>query len=78
MNQELKDLDSNNLENRIMLVDDEEFCLSTMNSMLFNLGVDTKKRVDICISALEASDRIKEAYKIGIKYDLILMDFNMP
>ena len=61
-----------------MLVDDEEFCLSSMNSMLFNLGVDTNKRVDYCISGHEALDRLKEAYKKGVKYELILLDFNMP
>lgn len=58
MNQEFINLDSDNLENRIMLVDDEEFCLSTMNSMLFNIGVDTKKRVDFCISGHEALKRL--------------------
>ena len=61
-----------------MLVDDEEFCLSTLNSILYNLGVDTKNRVDLCITGLEAFDRIKEAYKKGVKYGLIFTDFNMP
>ena len=61
-----------------MLVDDEEFCLSTLNSLLYNIGVDTEIRVDLCITGLEAFDRVKEAYQKGIKYGIIFTDFNMP
>ena len=61
-----------------MLVDDEEFCLSTFNSILYNIGVDTKNRVDFCITGLEAFDRVKEAYEKGIKYSIIFTDFSMP
>ena len=28
-------------ENRILVVDDEEFCLASMKAILFNLGIDT-------------------------------------
>ena len=49
-----------------MLVDDEEFCLSTLNSILYNIGVDTKDRVDFCITGLEAFNRVKEAYEKGL------------
>ena len=38
-------LDLNNYnkfkENRILVVDDEEFCLSSMKAILFNMGIDT-------------------------------------
>lgn len=33
-----------------MVVDDEEFCIETMRSMLDNAGVDTKYQVDFCIN----------------------------
>ena len=36
--------------NRVMVVDDEEFCIEIMRSMLDNAGVDTKYQVDICIN----------------------------
>ena len=36
--------------NRIMLVDDEEFCLSSMKCILFKLGINTDYRVDFCIT----------------------------
>lgn len=39
-----------------MVVDDEEFCLTTMKSILFNLGIDTENQVDFCITGLEALD----------------------
>ena len=29
-------------ENRILVVDDEEFCLASMKAILFNLGIDIK------------------------------------
>ena len=60
------------------MVDDEEFCLSTLNSILFNIGVDTKNRVDFCITGQEAFNRVKKAYEKGIKYEIIFTDFNMP
>jgi hypothetical protein len=36
--------------NRIMVVDDEEFCIASMKSMLFSAGVDTEHQVDFCIT----------------------------
>ena len=39
---------------RIMVVDDEEFCLTTLKSILFNLGIDTENKVDFCLTGLEA------------------------
>ena len=61
-----------------MIVDDEEFCLSTLSSMLFNLGIDTKSQVDFCINGHEALNTVKSAAKVNMSYDLIFTDFNMP
>ena len=61
-----------------MLVDDEEFCLSTLNQILYNIGIDTKNRVDFCITGLEALNRVKEVYEKGGKYQIIFTDFKMP
>lgn len=41
-------------EKRILVVDDEEFCISTMKMMLKMAGVDTSNQVDFCISGQEA------------------------
>ena len=61
-----------------MVVDDEEFCLTMMQSILFNIGIDTENRVDFCITGLEALDKFKKAYEQGDNYAIIFTDFNMP
>ena len=61
-----------------MVVDDEEFCLTTISSMLFNLGIDTKSQVDFCINGQEALNTLKSAQKLDMGYKLIFTDFNMP
>lgn len=61
-----------------MVVDDEEFCLTTLKFILFNVGIDTENQVDFCITGLEALDQLKKAYKHNVAYRLILTDFNMP
>lgn len=61
-----------------MVVDDEEFCLTTIQSLLFNHGIDTENRVDYCITGLEALEKLKEAYKHDNAYAIIFTDFNMP
>ena len=66
------------MDNRILLVDDEEFCLTAMKNMLENLDVDIEGRVEECITGLEAVDHIKNSFSEGITYSLILTDFNMP
>lgn len=63
---------------RIMVVDDEEFCLTMMQSILFNLGIDTENRVDFCITGLEALEKLKKAYEKNDSYAIIFTDFNMP
>ena len=64
--------------NRILVVDDEEFCISTMKAILKMLDVDVKMVCDFCINGQEAVDQVKKAYSNGIKYRLILTDFSMP
>jgi CheY-like chemotaxis protein len=39
---------------RILVVDDEEFCISTMRSYLSQLGVNVNSQVDFCINGEEA------------------------
>jgi CheY-like chemotaxis protein len=41
-------------KSRILVVDDEEFCLSSMKVMLNKLGIDTEKQVDFCMNGIEA------------------------
>ena len=65
-------------QNRILLVDDEEFCLTSMNVILFKLGINTDFRVDFCITGQEAVDQVKFAYANGFSYDIIFTDFSMP
>ena len=36
--------------NRILLVDDEEFCTTTMIALLDTLSIDTTNKVDTCIN----------------------------
>ena len=49
------------MSNRIMIVDDEEFCLSSMKVILKGLGIDTNHRVDCCITGKEALEQIVNA-----------------
>lgn len=64
--------------NRIMLVDDEEFCLSSMKCILFKLGINTDYRVDFCITGQEAVEQVKFALEHGAHYDIIFTDISMP
>ena len=43
-----------NCQDRILCVDDEEFCLASMRAILLKIGVDVENRVDFCINGLEA------------------------
>ena len=35
---------------RIMVVDDEEFCIAAIRAMLERVGIDVKYHVDFCIN----------------------------
>ena len=63
---------------RILVVDDEEFCISSMMMIMEHCGIDIKNRVDFCITGMESFNLVMEAYDQGMSYDLILTDFNMP
>jgi CheY-like chemotaxis protein len=61
-----------------MVVDDEEFCIASMKSMLYSSGADTEYQVDFCITGQEALDQLIFATSIGFTYKVIFTDFNMP
>ena len=64
--------------NRILVVDDEEFCLTSMKALLLKFRINIDYQVDYCITGLEAVNLIKEMSQKGIFYKLILTDFCMP
>lgn len=63
---------------RILVVDDEEFCISTLKIMLKMAGIDLTTQVDFCITGEEAVEHVVKASRHGLRYRLILTDFNMP
>lgn len=63
---------------RILVVDDEEFCISTMKLLLNIAGIKEELQVDYAITGSEAVDRVQEALEHGICYRVIFTDFNMP
>ena len=65
-------------KNRLLIADDEEFCLSSMKTILASLGVNIQFQTDFCISGKEALDYVKLAYSNGFTYRMIITDFNMP
>lgn len=65
-------------EKRILVIDDEEFCLTMMKQMLFKLEIDVDDRVDFCITGKEALDQFRFAAKNQINYQIVFTDFNMP
>ena len=46
--------------NRILVADDEEFCIASINAIFRILEIDSKL-VDNCIHGKEALDKVKEA-----------------
>ena len=64
--------------NRILVVDDEEFCISSMRAVLHSLKINTDFQVDFCIHGKEALNQVKKTYENGMCYTLILTDFSMP
>jgi len=62
-----------------MVVDDEEFCITVMEIMLSRFGIETQHQIDFCINGTEAINVLKDTINNnGVKYKLIMMDFNMP
>jgi PleD family two-component response regulator len=52
------DLFMRHQHNRILIVDDEEFCISSMKAILYNFGVDIDYQVDFCITGQEAIQQV--------------------
>ena len=60
------------------MVDDEEFCISMMRTLLHSQGINVDYQVDFCIHGKEALEQVKKTYEYGMSYCLILTDFSMP
>ena len=41
-------------QKRILVVDDEEFCISSMKAILHSCGINVELQVDFCINGKEA------------------------
>ena len=65
-------------KNRILVVDDEEFCLSSLKAIMSRTNLNVKSQVDFVISAEEALFMVENLARIGFMYKLIITDFNMP
>ena len=63
---------------RILVVDDEEFCISSMRAVLYSQGINIEFQVDFCITGKEALEQVKKTYENGMKYSVIMTDFSMP
>jgi two-component system sensor histidine kinase/response regulator len=63
---------------RILIIDDEEFCLAAMRAILFKIGLNVDHRIDFCINGLEALEMAQNAQAHCMNYSLIFTDFNMP
>lgn len=63
---------------RILVVDDEEFCISSMKAVLYSQGINIEFQVDFCITGKEALAQVKKTYENGMRYSVILTDFSMP
>ena len=63
---------------RILVIDDEEFCITSMTTILRKIGIDVENQVDYCITGIEAIEKLKETYLGDMKYKFIFTDFNMP
>ena len=58
-----------------MVIDDEEFCITAMKTMLGLTGIDTYHLIDYCLNGKEAIEKITESYSNGMRYQLIFTDF---
>ena len=74
---ELQKMEASN-QKRILVVDDEEFCLEATRQMLIKAGIDVENLVDFCIDGEEMVRTVKAAAGYQISYKLILTDFSMP
>ena len=61
-----------------MVVDDEEFCISSMQSIMEGAGIDVDNKVDFCINGQEAMEQVRKSYSLDMAYFFIFTDFSMP
>ena len=61
-----------------MVVDDEEFCISAMMTLLEKIGINVNDQVDVCITGKEALDRLQGNALNNIYYKIMLTDISMP
>ena len=61
-----------------MVVDDEEFCIASMEQLLTVAGLDSVYQVDYCINGQEALEKVVSLTKLGQSYKIIFSDFSMP
>ena len=60
------------------MVDDEEFCISSIKSIMESAGIDVENKVDFCINGQEAVEQVKKSYSLRIDYFFVFTDFSMP
>jgi CheY-like chemotaxis protein len=48
-----------------MVVDDEEFNISSMKAILFKIGANLEHQCDFCITGQEAIDQVKIVNSMG-------------
>ena len=65
-------------EKRILVVDDEEFCISAIRAIFERVGINCDDQMDFCLSGEEAVTQVKMAYENGMSYKIIFTDFSMP
>ncbi len=59
---------------RVLVIDDEEFSLSALDSILRILKVNVDESVDFAMSGKEALELVKKIHGYEIRYCLILTD----
>jgi len=64
-------------KDRILLADDEPFCLESMKVLLEKAGIDVANKVDVCISGERMVDLISSGFSNGINYKVIFTDYSM-
>ena len=64
-------------KNRVLLVDDEPYCLLGLQTLLSKV-IDVESCCDKAMSGEEAITLVRTCYKNNLGYKLILMDFSMP
>jgi len=52
-------------QSRILVADDEEFCLASMKAIMARAGVDVQHQVDFCISGEEALSNVNSLAEVG-------------